>query len=467
MRTSLISLLFVFTYLGLFSQYDIVWDSHFGGEEHDSVFDVLVTSQGNYFMAGYTNVDGTNTKSAGYLVLVSEEGDLIWEKAYGVSGSDRVYSAIEVADGFVVAGFTSVGSNNQAWVFKVDFEGELVWERTFGGDKYDYINKLIQTNDGGYATIGGSQNECLNGIGVYEIQLFKLSSDGSLEWAQSYDTAQSAVGPTISQDTFGNFIIGTESVNPLTQTSLIKTSPTGELIWRIIYDDETTGNIITSVKVLPDGYIIAGGSGGNARVIKTDLDGSIVWKAYVGAAGFERVNDFIINDEGHIICVGVSSSDSLGLATNITRILLFELDADGRLLWRETSFDSKYEFGKAMVLSPDGGLAVAGSYDEDSFSADDIFIMKLQAQPTAVNNPDPTPALQLYPNPTAERIVITVLANSVGSSYTIYNSLGQLYGSGKIDKLSSVIDVADLEPGEYVLKTEWNGQISSAQFVKL
>ena len=468
MRIYLFFTLLLCTTTLLYAQYDIVWECHIGEETYESAFDLIATSQANYLMAGYINVDDTNTRSAGYLVLVSEQGDVIWKMQYGVSERNKIYSAIEVVDGFVVAGFTLVGStDSQAWLFKVNFDGELVWERTIGGDKYDYTNMVIQTNDGGYAMIGGSQNYCWNGIGIYEIQLFKLSSEGILEWEESYETTQSGVGTTLSQDADGNFIIGAESVNPLIQTSLLKTSPTGELLWRITYDDETTDNIITSVKVLPDGYVIGGGSGRDARVIKTDLDGSIVWKAYVGAGGFEKVNDFEITEQGHIICVGYSSSDSTGLATNNGRILLFELDADGQLLWRDTSFDSKFDFGMAMVSSQDGGLAVTGSYDSDSFEAYDLFVIKLQSKLSATTDPDPTPTLQLYPNPAHDQIVLTVESEDIGSAYSIYNGIGQVISKGRVSSRNHGIDIQLFPEGTYTLSLRNASGSQSHSFVKL
>ncbi|HPP16388.1 MAG TPA: hypothetical protein PKW19_06260, partial [Dictyoglomaceae bacterium] len=83
----------------------------------------------------------------------SEETVITWEKTFGGNKWDKANSIQQVADGgYIVAGGTSsfgVGSTN-VYVFKLDENGNLIWQKTYGGSGSDLAYSIQQTTDGGY-----------------------------------------------------------------------------------------------------------------------------------------------------------------------------------------------------------------------------------------------------------------------------------------------------------------------------
>ncbi len=68
----------------------------------------------------------------------------VWDKTFGGTSDDQLYSMIATSDGGVLlAGDSSSGQNgnksapnrgsNDYWVVKVDENGNKVWDKTFGG----------------------------------------------------------------------------------------------------------------------------------------------------------------------------------------------------------------------------------------------------------------------------------------------------------------------------------------------
>jgi len=90
-------------------------------------------------------------------ICIEENILLEWNKTFGGRYDDDAYSLIQISDsGYTIAGYTSskgVGGYD-VWVIKLDNKGNMVWDRTYGGSGGEGVYSLIQTSDGGYAVAG-------------------------------------------------------------------------------------------------------------------------------------------------------------------------------------------------------------------------------------------------------------------------------------------------------------------------
>lgn len=80
-----------------------------------------------------------------------------WQKAFGGSRSDAIYSLRETADGgYIAAGATtSFGAgSSDGHITKLTALGEVVWQRTYGGSAQDVLNDIQETTEGGFITAG-------------------------------------------------------------------------------------------------------------------------------------------------------------------------------------------------------------------------------------------------------------------------------------------------------------------------
>lgn len=186
---------------------NIVWDKNIEGQVNDYVPRVIELSDGNYFFAGisqssaYGDITDTTNGSQDYWIgAIDTNGNLLWNKLYGGSSFDSVFDAILTNDGnILVVGQanssatgdivdTSAGGTD-AWIVKFDISGSILWQKLYGGNLADAGIKILALSDGGYFVLGKSMSTTGGEItesthGDYDYWLLKLDGDGNIEWHQ-------------------------------------------------------------------------------------------------------------------------------------------------------------------------------------------------------------------------------------------------------------------------------------------
>jgi len=113
-----------------------------GGSDYEIAMSLAKVSDG-YIVTGYTgsndgNVSGNHGEQDFWVLKLSTDGTVMWDKLYGGSGSEEAWDVIPTADGgYVVVGYSTsnqngdvTGSNNgqkDVWVIKLDSTGNISW----------------------------------------------------------------------------------------------------------------------------------------------------------------------------------------------------------------------------------------------------------------------------------------------------------------------------------------------------
>jgi hypothetical protein len=163
----------------------ITFEQTYGGSLHDEAKSVATAPDCGYAVVGYTSSFGTGFYDF-YLVRTDSLGDTLWTRTYG--GVDReVAFWVEPTTngGFVMAGYTeSYGAGgNDFYLVKVDSNGDTVWTRTYGGSGTETARCVKQTNDGGYVVAGFSNSF---GAGHFDFYLVRTDSNGIALWDTTY-----------------------------------------------------------------------------------------------------------------------------------------------------------------------------------------------------------------------------------------------------------------------------------------
>ncbi|UCE66101.1 MAG: T9SS type A sorting domain-containing protein [Candidatus Zixiibacteriota bacterium] len=140
---------------------DIEWTRHYGGDRYDKGFSVARASDGGYVIAGYKTVSDRNCHCEFYLIKISDEGFVEWERTYGGARSDRALSVRQTVDGgYIMTGHsTSFGQEgNDIYVVKTDDSGNLEWHDIFGGHDDDIGECIRQVFDGNYVVTGHTED---------------------------------------------------------------------------------------------------------------------------------------------------------------------------------------------------------------------------------------------------------------------------------------------------------------------
>jgi len=140
---------------------ELLWEKTFGGTKKDRFDCVTVLSDGSLVISG----DGTpedREQLDAWIIKLSAEGELIWERHYGGEGRDEARFIDALSDGgFAVAGLTtSKGAGDEdAWILRLDAEGKLLWDTVVGGARLDRALELRELADGSIVFVGLTHEE--------------------------------------------------------------------------------------------------------------------------------------------------------------------------------------------------------------------------------------------------------------------------------------------------------------------
>ena len=149
------------------------------------------------------------------------------------------------------------------------------------------------------------------------------------------------------------------------------------------------GDIAYSILLTADGGALIAGSAnntelhghgdlqGNARLIKTDLEGATIWeKDYrgdVSAAFFSMIQAA----RGEYVLLGDTSAPE---ASDNTDLYLVKVDEEGNEIWSHTYGSSGEELGRSVQQTADGGYILIGSTTSSPDTYASIYLVKTDAQ---------------------------------------------------------------------------------------
>jgi len=167
------------------------WGKTFGGSEIDEARAITSSNDGNYLIVGDTRSDDLNiSQNAGaadlWLIKITPEGTLLWEKTIGGTNFDVGRSVSKTQDnGFLISGssrssdgnLTTNKGLNDAWVLKIDSGGDIKWHKSIGGSETDFFYDSVELNDQTIVAVGNSNssNEDINeNKGFTDLLILKL-----------------------------------------------------------------------------------------------------------------------------------------------------------------------------------------------------------------------------------------------------------------------------------------------------
>jgi len=199
----------------LFPNGDVEWQKSYGiGDVPDpyienAAYSVQQTSDGGYIVTGKTE----SLSNDFWVLKLSSDGSVEWQKSYGGSNNDRAYSVQQTSDdGYIVAGYTeSFGAGStDFWVLKLSSDGSVEWQKTYGGSNNDRAVSVQQTSDGGYIVVGLSK---IQGQWEADIWILKLFPNGDVDWQRTYEHSYIMEHHLIQQTSDGGYIFAADTIS--------------------------------------------------------------------------------------------------------------------------------------------------------------------------------------------------------------------------------------------------------------
>ena len=334
----------------------------------------------------------------------SSNGTLELVQTFGGSKNDVAKSVVSTVDGgFAVLGYTQsldgditdkATENYDFWMLKFDSEAQLEWNKTYGGSGDERGRSLIETSDGGYALLGysdSSDGDVSSNNGNRDFWLVKINASGVLSWQKSFGYEGEDEGVSIIETSDNHLMLsgvldvtasGGEGNQGRFSTRhaggdywAIKITPTGDIVWSRFYGGTFTDSPTGIKETLNDGLISVGGSDSNDVdisnnkgsydfwIVKSNLNGDIVWEKSFGGSEIDEARDIISDGNGNHIVVGDTRSNDQDVAFNngAADLWAIKISNSGELLWNTSIGGSNFDVARSISTTFNNEFIIAGS----------------------------------------------------------------------------------------------------------
>lgn len=203
----------------------VQWQRQYGGDSEDEGNRIKKTADGHYIIVGTTLSFGAGS-SHGYLIKVNSDGDSLWTRTIGESGTNSFRDVACLPDGSIVAvGWTSTSE----WAIhpcavKVDANGRRIWTRILEAGDYCSAYGIVAAQRGGFAVVGS-----IDTLSASDGYLWRLDDEGLPLWQCAYRMNNIEWFESIIETTDSCFVIGGSTYHTHNEISsdfwLVKTGP--------------------------------------------------------------------------------------------------------------------------------------------------------------------------------------------------------------------------------------------------
>ncbi|MFX1588694.1 MAG: SBBP repeat-containing protein [Promethearchaeota archaeon] len=184
------------------SQGNLLWNREWGGSSHERGDGVTVNSNGNALVVGSTQSFSKGGRDI-CLVKFDNNGNLIWNVTWGDTldecGSDLVLDS----DGNIyISGWTSSygAGSTDALILKFNSSGNFEWFKTWGSSGNEWGESIALDSNTGNLFIVGS----MGSSDQWDVFVVCYNSSGNEQWHKIWDGNLMDGGRGINVDSFGN-----------------------------------------------------------------------------------------------------------------------------------------------------------------------------------------------------------------------------------------------------------------------
>lgn len=263
----------------------IQWVKALGSIENEAARSMVVNADGTFTITGYRiNAADSITSMDAWICRVDQSGNPLWEKTYGGSNTDNVFSMVASDNnGYIFVGYSTstdgdangnVGGFSNYWIVKTDAMGNKQWHKTYGGSGADWAHDIVKTTDG-YVIIGrsnSSDGDVTGQHGGMDAWILKIDNNGNKIWQKTFGGSVDDYGQGILCTSDGGLLIGVNAKS-------------------------SNGSFTSNL-----GYV-------DAWVIKLDANGNNLGQKELGGSGSEEIVGFAGDNNRYCLFGSTNSPD--------------------------------------------------------------------------------------------------------------------------------------------------------------
>ena len=310
------------------------------------------------------------------LFSLTSWSQVTFQKLYGTT-TEICHSALQVADGYMIMGGSSVNLAQEVMLVKTDTVGNVVWSRKYGGALFEVTNSIAPTYDGGFVLAGSTTTFVGPSINDQQnIYVIKVDAAGNLIWSKSIDIGTYEHAFCVKETFDHGFILTGYTINADRDLILVKMDSTGNTEWFQTFgsagNSMDAGNGVFQTR--DSGYVAVGSS--TAMMAPGDTG---IYLVRTNAAGVPMntrhytltnttINvhqsygfNLIQNTNGNLVIVGVVSGIFSGLYWGGSPFLLETDSAFNFVNAKLYSLNTGFSYGNSVEQTADNGYILGGT----------------------------------------------------------------------------------------------------------
>jgi hypothetical protein len=269
-------------------------------------------------------------------------------------------------------------------------------QKTIGGSNYDELHSSCVTKDGGLIIAGISYSnksgeKTQNTRGGSDYWIVKMNRAGKIEWDKTIGGNGDDYCKDVIQTSDGGYAVVGESLSNISVEKsedsrgfgdywLVKLDSAGNIQWDKTIGGNNTELIDNLVQTDDGGYILAGSSNSDISgektdycrgnldiwVVKLDKRGNKVWDKTIGGDNYDLASGVLITNDGGLAIAGFSGSGKSGEKSEENRGVqsdywIIKLDKKGNIQWDKTIGGAVDDYARGIQQTEDGGYMIAGA----------------------------------------------------------------------------------------------------------
>lgn len=177
----------------------LAWQDQFGTAGADVAYGVVVGTEGNVAVVGYTTGDRAGPPYGGgdaFIRVYDASDGVLWQDQFGTGSQDVAWDvAVDALGRFVVVDdtraslFQAATGERDGFVRVYDLAGSVVWQRQFGSVRSDTFRGATVDGEGHVTLVGGAGGNQTESAGLVSSYVYVRMYDaqGSFVWQELID----------------------------------------------------------------------------------------------------------------------------------------------------------------------------------------------------------------------------------------------------------------------------------------
>lgn len=474
--------------------------------------DFLLSCSSNSGVSGDKNMPSYGESDI-WIIRVDANYNIIWQKSFGGDNQDINSTSFETEDGDIIVGGSSfsqisgnktVGTNgeNDFWIVKLTHDGNIIWQKNYGGDGFDVLKKIELIDNTRYLLVGnstssisGDKTEANRGVG--DVWAVMIDSAGTTLWDKTFGGSKNDVtsslffnelndeiiiGCTSDSDISGDKIENSKGTDDIW---ILKLNLNGELIFQktiggdnidrveeILFSDDFYYFICTSWSSDSGDKTSPSNGINDIWILKFDNQFDIFWDFSFGGESNDLSVGSIMNSKNQIIVCGSSKSNISETKSENSKgewdVWIISIDTNGNKIWDKTIGGSLTDLGLNIYEKSNNNFAIF-SASESGISGDKTapnrgmfhFWMFDLTTTLGIDALEQT-NFTVYPNPANDWIHVPFVDNKP-TVFTLTDASGRIVDSGVLT--ATQLDVSTFQNGMYTLQLQTDDHVLVSRFV--